>query len=177
MKPYVKSRYNNLNCFPPLITMVLQNNNMEFKKNIQEKFQEAGWHQGRNVLDKYENIKYFNDFPQILKDFLKEYGILKTKETNPITKDEPCNFIITIDCAEYENEEDYTDDIEIFGIRLFPFGYIEKGGGYRICCDEQGQIYMLGGGVLFFRSKDFITGIERILEPDLSDLHNLSLSV
>lgn len=139
---------------------------MRFKNNIQEKFKEAGWYEQRNVIDKYKKVKYFNEFPQILKDFLREYGDLKTEELKPITKDTPCYFITDIDCAEYENEEDYTDDIKIFGIRLFPFAYIEKGGGYRICSDEKGQIYMLGGGVLFFRAKDFVTGIERVLESD-----------
>ena len=139
---------------------------MKFKNNIQKQFIQAGWYEGRDVIAKYKNIKYFNDFPQVLKDFLKEYGELKTEELNPITKSSPCFFITTSDWSEYETEEDYTDDIKIFGLRLFPFAYIEKGGGFRICSDAKGQIYMLGGGVLFFRAKDFITGIERVLESD-----------
>jgi len=50
---------------------------MEFKKNVQEQFKKAGWFEGRNVKDKVDAIPRLNEFPQIAKDFLYEYGDLE----------------------------------------------------------------------------------------------------
>lgn len=135
---------------------------MEFKKNIQKKFQEAGWYNDRNVLDTYSHVKHFNQFPQILKDFLKNYGNLKIERINAFEEKNKSFLIITPEWAEFEDEEDYKDTEEYFGQKLFPFAYLEESGGYRVCCSENGGIYTLGDPDIF-RSNTFITGIENLL--------------
>jgi hypothetical protein len=135
---------------------------MKFKNNIQEKFQEAGWYDDRNVLETYSTVKHFNQFPQILKDFLKNYGDLKIERINAFDEKNTGYLIITPEWAEFEDEEDYKDTEEYFGQKLFSFAYLEEAGGYRVCCSNDGAIYTLGDPDIF-RSNSFITGIENLL--------------
>jgi SUKH-3 immunity protein len=151
---------------------------MEFKNKVNQLFSSAGWHPGRNVFDKYQHVKDFQSFPDFLKDFLIQYGDLSVAIDDPLSFAGRKVFLEILPIyAEYEEETDYEEDLEIFGTRIFPFAYDrDEGPGYLIGCDSNGKVYMLGGGDGYFlRGDTFIEGIEKILTCDWSGSLELDL--
>jgi SUKH-3 immunity protein len=143
---------------------------MEFNEKAKQKFIDAGWYSGRDVLGKYQNVKYFNQFPAFLVSFLREFGELTVKCDNPIknsTVSVQLNILPVF--AEYNEEEGETDFLEnMLGVKVYPFAYY-KGDGFLIGADEQGKIYMLGGGDGYYlRGATFKEGIENLLFDDWS---------
>lgn len=141
---------------------------MKFIDKVQEQFKKAGWEESRNVSEKYRNagILRFESFPIFLKEFLFEYGDLIVEEINP-SKSKVINKLkLGTEYAGYEEEEDYKSDIEIYGKKMFPFGFYDPD-CYMIACDSDGKVYMLGD-YTFRISDNFREGIEILITDDTS---------
>lgn len=139
---------------------------MIFSNKVQKRIKDAGWHANRNVLAKYADVNFFDQFPQFLKDFLKEYGALTIVCEKVITGLGDEHLYIQPENAMYEgdDEDDYWWE-SLLNKKLFPFAIIEEGPGYRIACDEDGKVYMLGGGDgTFLRGNTFEEGVENVIE-------------
>jgi SUKH-3 immunity protein len=144
---------------------------MEFNNTVKQLFIAAGWFPERNVFEKYQHLKDFQNFPGFLKTFLSQYGDISVEIKDPLLSLGRKIFLqILPDYAGYEEDQDYKDDMEVFGRKIFPFAYDrDEGPGYLIGCDADGKVYMLGGGDGYFlRADTFKEGIEKILTCDWS---------
>jgi hypothetical protein len=141
---------------------------MKFGEKIQKQFKKAGWFEERNIAATYENanILRYTDFPQFLKDFLKEYGNLEIEDCKNYQSNVTNVLKLGVAYAGYDKDEYYEQDFAVYGKILYPFGYFYPD-GYMIACDETGNIYMLGD-YTFLRSNNFKKGIEKLLFDDWS---------
>ncbi len=144
-------------------------NTIKFTEKVQEQFKKAGWKENRNVKEKYENagILKFQDFPKFLKDFLYEYGDLTVLDAKSYKSEVVNKLKIGVEYAGYEEEEDYEEDITIFGKMLFPFAFFDPD-CYMIACDSEGKIYMLGD-YTFKIADNFKRGLEILITDDWSN--------
>ena len=138
---------------------------MKFRKEVQMQFQKAGWHEGRNVKAKFDSIPRFNEYPEFLKAFLYEYGDLEietlTENAKGILdlKAIPSGFL---DSSVLENGANF--EVELL---TYPIAYYALDNTVLIC-DEKGYVYM-DGDFPCLVSKDFKTGIEKVIMEDYSD--------
>lgn len=141
---------------------------MKFEEKIQKQFKKAGWFEGRDLESAYENanILRFTNFPQFLKDFLKEYGNLEIEDCKNYQSNVTNVLKLGVAYAGYDKDEYYKQDFAIHGKTLYPFGYFYPD-SYMIACDEAGSVYMLGD-YTFLRSSTFKEGIEKLLADDWS---------
>jgi hypothetical protein len=139
---------------------------MKFIEKVQEQFKKAGWKEGRNVSEKYKNGLRMTEFPLFVRNFLKEYGDLTILDCKP-QKSEVINKLrIDIDYGGFEEEEDYQYYLNKLGKPVYPFALIEPD-GYRIACDADGKVYMLGD-YTFLIANSLKEGIEILVQDDWS---------
>lgn len=138
---------------------------MKFRNEVQEQFKKAGWYPGRNVKDKFDAIPRFNEFPQIAKDFLYEYGDLEVEMLG--------NNVVGIlntqsSLLKLYDIDSYLTDSRYYGnIITFPLAYYDLDNA-TIECDTEGRIYVSSDGPNLM-SEDFIEGIERVIMEDYSE--------
>ena len=138
---------------------------MQFREEVQEQFKKAGWYPGRNVKDKFDAIPRFNEFPQIAKDFLYEYGDLEVEMLS--------NNVVGIFNTKalpmgYYKIENYLDKPRYYGNKItFPLADYHLDCA-AIECDAEGRIYVSSDGPNLM-SEDFIEGIERVIMEDYSE--------
>lgn len=144
-------------------------NTIKFTDRVQEQFKKAGWEENRNVKNQYENanILKFKDFPKFLKDFLYEYGNLTVLDAKSYESEVTNKLKMGIEYAGYEEEQDYQDDISMFGKMLFPFAFWDPD-CYMIACDSDGNVYMLGD-YTFKIADSFKRGLEILITDDWSN--------
>jgi SUKH-3 immunity protein len=142
---------------------------MKFKKEVEDLLRKAGWYPGRSVKEKFDAIPRFNEFPQIAKDFLYEYGDLEIK-THMRTPDDAIGVINTKALLlGYYKINNYLANRRYYGnVMTFPLA------DYRLDsaameCDAEGRIYMSSDGPNLM-SNNFIEGIERVIMEDYSDV-------
>lgn len=137
---------------------------MEFNVKTKELLKKAGWKEGRKLDISKLNLPY-NDYPDFIKDFLKEYGNLYGDcETIKLPYSESTNKFDTEpampnDLLNGDNTFPYYQSI--IGKKLFPIGGYYPD-GYNICCDADGRVYMIGE-YCYYRGKNLYEGIENIL--------------
>jgi SUKH-3 immunity protein len=137
---------------------------MEFIKEVHQRFIEAGWKPQRNVLESYKAVYKFEEFPQFLKSFLKEYGDLTVLDCKPHKSDVVNELRLDVDYAADFDQEDYDYNVKLLGKPVYPFA-LAYPDGYRIACDADGKVYMLGD-YTFLRADNFKEGIEKLLLDD-----------
>ena len=140
---------------------------MQFTDKIQQKFKEAGWRSHRDVSSKYNTTKKIDEFPQFLKDFLFEYGELTVSEVKKYESDITNKLIINPNLAEYKDDSLYAFYKTLFGKDIYPFANFEPD-GYRIGCDADGKVYMLGD-YYFIIGDTFQKGIENLITDNWNE--------
>lgn len=145
---------------------------MQFIDKVKNKFIEKGWHEGRDVSSEYTNeSEIFNQFPDFLKDFLKEYGALTIDDKGiKVFESKVVNLLhLETDMLEVssQEEEGYKYVTEILGKELYVFGCFYPD-GYELACDIDGNVYMLGD-YIFLIANNIKEGIEKLLKHDWSD--------
>lgn len=137
---------------------------MQFRKEVQEQFRKAGWYLGRSVKEKFDAIPRFNEFPQMAKEFLYEYGDLEVEMLGTEVKG-----ILRTKIEWLGNIESYLAVEQYYGnIMTFPLAYYDLDNA-AIECDANGKIYMSSDGPNLM-SINFIEGIERVIMEDYSDV-------
>jgi hypothetical protein len=130
-----------------------------FRKEVQNIFETAGWHEGRNVARQFDKVKGFNKFPEFLKRFLYEYGNLEVYTLYP-------NAVSLLDFKAVAkgryNLTDYLNKPRYYGnVFTFPIAYYQMDEA-TLECDAEGRIY-LSGEFPCLLSADFKTGIEKVI--------------
>jgi hypothetical protein len=137
---------------------------MQFRKEVQEQFKKAGWYLGRSVKEKFDAIPRFNEFPQIAKDFLYEYGDLEVEMLGNEVKG-----ILTTKVEWLGNIESYLSNEQYYGnIMTFPLAYYDLDNAIMEC-DANGKIYISSDGPNLM-SNNFKEGIERVIMEDYSNV-------
>jgi SUKH-3 immunity protein len=139
---------------------------MQFRKEVQEQFRKAGWHLGRSVKEKFDAIPRFNEFPQLAKEFLYEYGDLEVEMLG-----ENVTGILNTKALliGYYKIGMSLDTLMYYGnIKTFPLAYYDLD-GCAMECDTDGRIYMSSDGPNLM-SNNFKEGIERVIMEDYSDV-------
>ncbi|WP_452598018.1 SUKH-3 domain-containing protein [Pontimicrobium sp. MEBiC01747] len=140
---------------------------MNFTNIVQQQFRKAGWIEGRNKLNAY-NSSLLEKVPEFLKEFLKEYGELEVLDAKGYKSDVINKLQIfekeLIILSEDKDELDYLFPVINKEIYMFAFLMPDV---YRIGCDNQGKIYMLGDYV-FHISNSLREGIELLIKVDWS---------
>ena len=142
---------------------------MKFKKEVQLLFEKAGWHPGRNVKEKFDEIPRFEEFPDFVKDFLYEYGDLEV-ETYRYPEDDVVGVINTKALLlGYFKIDKYLDEKSSFGehIKTFPIAYYDLDNA-GLECDIEGKVYM-SSDFPNLMSDNFVEGIERVMMEDYSE--------
>lgn len=133
-------------------------------KKILARLLEAGWFEGRNVL---EELEFPNEnYPINIKTFLQEYGLLKIQDVeyqNKYQKYIPSFFETNpmIGDGHYDSDGDFTYYSSILGKEIYNLGYYSPD-GYYICCDAKDRVYKIGE-YCFYVGKNLHEGIENIL--------------
>lgn len=141
---------------------------MKFKKEVQKQFQNAGWYEGRNLQKKYDKIKYFNELPELLKEFLYEYGDLMVETNDPTN-----TFIGTLNLKEISKKrihiKSYFKKPSLEGnVLTFPIGFYKNSDDCgTLECDKNGTIYLMGEFPIKFKTT-FKEGIQKIIQEDHS---------
>ena len=135
---------------------------MEFSDAAITLLKKAGWYIGRK-LDVEELILPYDDYPQLVIDFLREFGNLEG-DCEKQSYTEVVNSFYSFPSME---KEDLTGDnfypyySKLIDKKLFPLGgYLPD--SYYICCDNDGRVYMIGE-YCYFWGNNLIEGIDRIL--------------
>ena len=136
---------------------------MQFKEEIQKRFENAGWYLGRDVSNLVNKLKDINDCPEFIINFLKEYGNLEVI-TNTKHVKSTLNFKIPFN-GWVKNM--VVKDLYFINSNAFPLGYYEMDHAV-LYTDSEGKIYM-GGDFPTLISNDFKTGIEKVIMEDYSD--------
>jgi SUKH-3 immunity protein len=138
---------------------------MQFRKEVQEQFRKAGWYLGRSVKEKFDSIPRFNEFPQMAKDFLYEYGDLEVEVRGKyVTGILNTKALI----LGYYKINEYLDSKNYYGnVFTFPLADYHLDSA-AMECDAQGRIYMSSDGPNLM-SNNFKEGIERVIMEDYSD--------
>jgi SUKH-3 immunity protein len=137
---------------------------MQFRKEVQEQFKKAGWYIGRSVKEKFDAIPRFNEFPQIAKEFLYEYGDLEVEMLGNEVKG-----ILKTKVEWLGNIESYLSNKQYYGnIITFPLAYYDLDNA-AMECDASGKIYMSSDGPNLM-SNNFKEGIERVIMEDYSNV-------
>lgn len=142
---------------------------MQFKKEVQELFNKAGWYPGRNVQEKFDAIPRFDEFPQFVKDFLYEYGNLNV-ETRKADESEVTAYLnLGALPSGYVNVEGYLDRNRGYGdqLKTFPIGYYLLDTAV-LECDLEGNVYM-SSDFPSHMANSFQEGIEKVILEDYSD--------
>lgn len=149
---------------------------------VRKALEEAGWYPGRKIDIKpyIEALKAegYDEVPQVLKDFLTEFGGLHLKERpftdwSDIVKDnpelkkyrEPPDRIMHFDVLESQGTGPVVpiSKEEIFeprvGEDLIPFGEIYDG-RYLLAMTPTGKIYAIDGTSILYLGKDYIEMLE-----------------
>lgn len=137
---------------------------MEFKLEVQKKFENAGWYSGRNISNLVNKIKGIDNCPDFIVDFLKEYGDLDVVTETKYVKS-TLNFK-TLFNGWFENfmlEEIYfVNDSKVFSLAYYEMDHAV------LYVDLFGKVY-LGGDNPILVSNDFKTGIEKVIMEDYTD--------
>jgi SUKH-3 immunity protein len=140
---------------------------MQFRKEVQEQFKNAGWFPDRNVKETFDTISGFNEFPTIAKDFLYEYGDL---EVEMLGKNVTGIFNTQSSLLKQYNIENYLNKKRYYGhIISLPLAYYDLDNA-TIECDAEGKIYVSSDGPNLM-SNNFIEGIERVIMEDYSEAY------
>jgi hypothetical protein len=146
-------------------------NTIKLTEKVQKQFENAGFSELNNFVKQYEVIYRFNEFPDFLKDFLSKCGSIMVSDIKSYESDVTNKLTISPEYAffEYEDhpDEDYDYYEKVIGEKVFPFGAFDPD-GYRIACDSNGKIYMLGD-YIFRISENFAKGIEILITYDWSN--------
>lgn len=138
---------------------------MKFKKEVQELFKKAGWYEGRNVKEVFDKVSRFNEYPELLKEFLYEYGDLKVETDTEFAKG-ILDFTV-VSSGFYEIEESLDNPRYYGNIITFPLADYHLDSA-SLECDSEGRVYMVGDFPTLM-SEDFKTGIEKAIMEDYSD--------
>lgn len=138
---------------------------MKFTDKTKKLLKKAGWYEGRQL--NIEELKLpYQDYPNNIIEFLKEYGNLEGKcEPNVLLSTTSIDeFFIypEMDLEYLQNEdEDYGYYSSIIERKLFPIG-LYMPDRYYICCDSDGRVYKIGE-YCFYVGSNIYEGIENIL--------------
>ena len=136
-----------------------------FRKEVQEKFQKAGWFEGRDVKSVFDKINGFDKFPEFLKEFFYEYGDLDVKT---LTKYSDGNMDFKAITKGIYKLDGYLSKMRHYGnVFTFPIAYYPLENA-SLECDAEGRVYMVGDYECLV-SNDFKTGIEKVIMEDYSD--------
>lgn len=139
---------------------------MQFKKEVQELLEIAGWYKGRNLSSYYNALPRFNELPSFLKQFFYEYGNLKV-ETYKYEPDE-VTAVLDLSSDWFKEKVSITDSSFFGGQKMFAVGYYDLDNA--VCeCDKHGNVYIVGDAPIII-SDNFQEGIERIIMEDYSDI-------
>ncbi|NOQ75549.1 MAG: hypothetical protein GQ574_26300 [Crocinitomix sp.] len=135
---------------------------MEFTINAKKLLEKAGWFEGRNISKEELKLPY-DDYPQFVIDFLREYGNLSGEcEKQGYT---PVINEFDLEPAMPQNklmgDNDYPVYSEMLGRKLFPLGGYYPD-GYYICCDADGRVYKMGE-YCFHVGTNLYVGVENII--------------
>ena len=108
-----------------------------FKKEVQKKFEEAGWFEGRNIKPAFEKLKGFEKFPDFLKEFLYEYGDLIVK-TIPTFEGAVMNFK-ALNQGYFQVDKYLSKPAHYGGKYTFPIAYYPLENSV-LECDTEGYI-------------------------------------
>jgi SUKH-3 immunity protein len=139
---------------------------MQFRKEVQEQFRKAGWHLGRSVKEKFDAIPRFNEFPQLAKEFLYEYGDLEVEMLG-----QHVTGILNTKALllKYYKIDNYLTNKRYYGdIMTFPLAYYDLDNA-AMECDANGKIYISSDGPNLM-SNNFKEGIERVIMEDYSNV-------
>lgn len=145
---------------------------MKFSNQVELILKSAGWHEGRNVLNKLK-LPY-DDYPSIAIKFLARFARLKGScITMPFTATQ-VNFSIDpeVNLQDLLNDDTFSYYSNIIGSKLFPIGHTDSGNGYEICCDNDGNLYELGE-YCFFVGNSLYQGIENVISQNTRDFLQL----
>jgi hypothetical protein len=135
---------------------------MVFSKKSIELLKKSGWKSGRKITDKDLELPY-EDYPESIKIFLREFGNLKVKcevqDYTDVLNELYLDASIPKEKLSGDNYIPYYQNI--LKKKLFPIGlYVPD--SYDICCDADGRVYMIGE-YCYYRGKNLYEGIENIL--------------
>lgn len=136
---------------------------MQFKEEVQKKFEKAGWYNGRNISSMVNKLKGINECPELVINFLNEYGNLEIVTETKYAKS-TLNFKMPFN-GWFENM--VQKDLYFINRNAFPLGYYEADHAI-LYTDNDGKIYM-GGDFPTLMSNDFKTGIEKVIMEDYSN--------
>lgn len=146
-------------------------NTIKFTQKVQKQFENAGFSESNNLIKQYKEVYRFDEFPSFLKTFLSKCGSIVVSDIKSFESDSINKLTMSPEYAFFEYEkypdEDYDYYEKIIGEKIFPFGSFDPD-GYRIACDSEGKIYMLGD-YIFRISDNFVQGIETLITYDWSN--------
>ena len=142
---------------------------MQFKKEVQDLFREAGWYPGRDVKEKFNNIHRIEEFPDFVKEFLYEYGDLEVKTYKESDEDAEGTLNFKALCLGYFKIDNYLNSFAGYGegIKTFPIAYYDLDNA-ALECDAEGKIYM-SSDFPNLMSENFIEGIEKVIMEDYTN--------
>jgi len=133
---------------------------MQFRKEVQEQFKKAGWYEGRNVKNAFENkISNFHALPTHVKEFITSYGNLLIEDCKPYESDVINTLNTDVQYIQNNTEKDLPFSKELFRIGYF---YPDH---YMVYTDKDQKIYLVGD-YYYKMNDDFQKGIENLIEDD-----------
>lgn len=141
---------------------------MTFKKEVQDLFKKAGWHEGRNLQAKFDGLAKFNQYPDFLKEFLYEYGDLSV-ETFRATPDEVIGILNLSLHKTWAKDNALVNESSYYGgMKTFAIGYYDL--DHATCvCDADGKVYVLSDAPTMI-AENFQEGIEKIIMEDYENV-------
>jgi hypothetical protein len=139
---------------------------MAFTKEMKSHLENSGWFSGR-VNNEYNDFMDKYDYPDFIKEFIKEYGGLKVEELLSIEKDSNVVNRISLNPLDSDGmgsdsvSQDWANDL---GRKLYVIGLYSPE-NYDIAVDEMGAVYFLGE-YCWCLGKDLFEGLESIIRID-----------
>ncbi|WP_431166068.1 SUKH-3 domain-containing protein [Tenacibaculum halocynthiae] len=141
---------------------------MSFTEKMKNHLTEFGWSESRKIND-YDVFMDKYNYPDFIKEFLREFGGIKLKTLNPIEKNK-LNDRLRINLNPLDSDgmgkdsvaQDWSSDI---GRKLYVVGLYSPE-NFDIAVDENGAVYFLGEYCQCL-SNDLYKGIEAIVRVDV----------
>jgi hypothetical protein len=140
---------------------------MSFSKELKDHLYKMGWKEGEKT-SQYDAFMKQYDYPQFIREFIRNYGGLKIKTLNPLhdsrLKDRDRTFLNPFDSDGMDADSVAADYASDLGRKLYVLGLYSPE-NFDIVADENGAVYFLGE-YCYCVGKDLYEGLESIIRID-----------